>query len=347
VCRGFQHLWASTQTAQRVPSEAMSITFDGNENLTLPLLRVIRSAIDTGDGGTTQQRGMLSDLARIIFGLDSLDVDGLEPITPREAGELFTSVALRRRVRMFLVLFMLCRHPLSDEQLQSVEDFVDALGGDDGDPGLAQARAMVETQILEISDDLLRAWGEAVDVTAERSLRDEYLEIEVAAPELVARVAAFRDLPRGTLGREYVEFYKENGFALPGEAPGVPAFFVAHDMCHLIAGCGPTAQEEIALGAFLLGAKEDDDHWAYLLGVLAIMEYGSFAPPSFEAKIGTLARPGATDLVFDALMRGLNCYVDLLAVDHLAMAHLPIADIRQRFNISAPNTPFPPIVECQ
>jgi hypothetical protein len=31
----------------------------------------------------------------------------------------------------------------------------------------------------------------------------------------------------------------------------------------------------------------------------------------------------------------------------LAMAHLPIADIRQRFNISAPNTPFPLIVEFQ
>lgn len=323
----------------------MNVTLNGNESLTLPLLRVIRSAIDTGDGGTAQQRGMLSDLARIIFGLDSLDVDGLAPITPAEASALFGSVTLRRRLRMFLVLFMLCRHPLTDEQLRSVEVFVDALGGDDGDPGLAQARAMVETQLLEISDDLARAWGEAVDVTAERSLRDDYGATEVAAPELVARIAAFRDLPRGTLGREYVEFYRENGFALPGEEPGVPAFFVAHDMCHLIAGCGPKAQEEIALGAFLLGAKEDDDHWAYLLGVLAIMEYGSFAPPSFEAKIGTLARPGATDVVFNALLRGMDCYVDLLAVDHLAMAHLSIADIRQRFNIAEPDPPFPAISE--
>ena len=74
------------------------------------------------------------------------------------------------------------------------------------------------------------------------------------------------------------------------------------------------------------------------------MEYGSFAPPSFEAKIGTLARPGATEVVFDALLRGLNCYVDLLAVDHLAMAHLPIADIRHRFNIAAPNPPFPTFI---
>ena len=323
----------------------MNIALDGRDDLVVPLLRILRTAIDTGDGGTEQQRGMLRDVSRIMFGLEDVNVESLAPIAPSEVVDLFTTVALKRRVRMFLILFMLCRHPLTDAQLALVETYIDALGGDDGDPGLAQARAMVETQMLEISDDLDRAWGEAVSVMTESTLRDEYAATEAAAPELVARVSALRELPRGTLGREYVEFYRDNGFALPGEEPGVPAFFVGHDMCHLIAGCGPKAHEEIALGAFLLGAKEDADHWAYLLGVMAIMEYGSFAPPSFEAKIGTLGRPGATEVVLGALLRGQQCYVDLLAVDHLAMAHLSIADIRRRFNIAEPNPPFPAITE--
>jgi ubiquinone biosynthesis protein Coq4 len=325
----------------------MSITLDGRDDLVEPLLRIIRSAIDIGDGGTQQQRGMLGDIARVIFGRDDISINGLAPMTPVEAGQVFDSIALRRRVRMFLILFMLCRHPLEEQQLSLVEQFVEELGGDDGDPGLAQARSMVETQMLEISDDLYRAWGSAVEAMAESSLIDEYRATETAEPALFQRVLALRDLPRGTLGREYVEFYRDNGFALPGEEPGVPAFFVGHDMCHLIAGCGPKAHEEIALGAFLLGAREDADHWAYLLGVMAIMEYGAFAPPSFTAKVGTLGRPGAMDVVLDALLRGQQCYVDLLAVDHLAMAHLPIADIRQRFNIAEPNPPFPLIVECQ
>ncbi|MEI7623236.1 MAG: hypothetical protein WCJ88_06745 [Actinomycetes bacterium] len=323
----------------------MSITLDGRDDLVYPLLRVLRTAIDVGDGGTAQQRGMIVDIARMMFGVDELDVDSLEVIAPSDAADHFDTVTLRRRVRMFLVLFMLCRHPLNPEQLVLIETFVDALGGDEGDPGLAQARAMVETQLLEISDDLYRAWRNSVEATREVTLRDEYGETAVAAPELVERVRAFQDLPRGTLGREYVEFYRANGFALPGEEPGVPAFFVGHDMCHLIAGCGPAAHEEIALGAFLLGACEDEDHWAYLLGVLAIMEYGSFAPPSFVAKVGTLARPGAMEVVLDALLRGQQCSVDLLAVDHLAMAHLSIADIRQRFTISAPNPSFPEVIE--
>lgn len=325
----------------------MNITLDGRDDLVEPLLRVLRSAIDIGDGGTEQQRGMLRDIARVIFGCDDIEIDALVPITPAEAGQVFDSIALRRRVRMFLILFMLCRHPLGEDQLARVEEFVNELGGDDGDPGLAQARAMVETQMLEISDDLYRAWGGAVDAMTESTLKDEYGATEAAEPALVQRVLALRDLPRGTLGREYVEFYRDNGFALPGEEPGVPAFFVGHDMCHLIAGCGPKAHEEIALGAFLLGAREDADHWAYLLGVMAIMEYGAFAPPSFTARIGTLGRPGAMEVVLDALLRGQQCYVDLLAVDHLAMAHLPIADIRQRFNIAEPNPPFPQFIECQ
>lgn len=323
----------------------MSITLDGRDDLIDPLLRVIASAIDTGDGGTQQQRGMLGDIARVIFGRGEIDISALVPMSPEEAAEAFTTISIRRRVRMFLILFMLCRHPLNQEQLDRVEAFVDALGGDDGDPGLAQARAMVETQMLEISDDLYRAWGGAVSAMAEASLSDDYGATEVAEPALVAKVLAMRDLPRGTLGREYVEFYRENGFALPGEEPGVPAFFIGHDMCHLIAGCGPKAHEEIALGAFLLGAREDADHWAYLLGVMAIMEYGAFAPPSFTAKIGTLGRAGAMDVVLDALLRGQQCYVDILAVDHLAMAHLSIADIRQRFNIAEPNPPFPACIE--
>ena len=323
----------------------MSITLDGRDDLTLSLLRVIRTAIDVGDGGTEQQRGMLVDVARVMFGLDDVDPDALEPLGPDDAAARFDTVTLRRRLGMFLVLFMLCRHPLTDEQVRRVEAYVDALGGADGDPGLIQARTMVETQLLEISDDLKRAWDSAVDAMTEATLRDDYRTTETAAPELVERVLALRDLPRGTLGREYVEFYRDHGFALPGEAPGVPGFFLGHDMCHLIAGCGPQAHEEIALGAFLLAARESADHWAYLLGVLAIMEYGAYAPPSFEPKIGTLARPGAMTVVLDAVLRGQQCYVDLTAVDHLAMAHLPIAEIRRRFNIAAPEPPFPAIVD--
>lgn len=323
----------------------MTITLAGRDDLAEPLLRVVRSAIDTGDGGTGQQRGMLTDLARVVFGIPDLDPDLLDPISPTEAAARFDTVTLRRRLRMFLVLFLLCRHPPTEAATRRVEAYVDAIGGGAGDPGLVQARAMAESRLREITEDLMRAWRRAVDTMTEATLHDDYARTEAAAPELVERVLALRDLPRGTLGREYVEFYRDHGFALPGEAPGVPGFFLGHDMCHLIAGCGPQAHEEIALAAFLLAARESDDHWGYLLGIMAIMEYGAYSPTGFEAKVGTLGRPGAMEVVLDAMLRGQQCYVDLVAVDHLAMAHLPIAEIRRRFNIAAPEPPFPATVD--
>jgi len=38
-------------------------------------------------------------------------------------------------------------------------------------------------------------------------------------------------------------------------------------------------------------------------------------------------------------------FVDFRAVDHFAMAHLLIADIRQRFNFAEPDPPFPASTE--
>lgn len=323
----------------------MTLTLDGRDDLSLPMIRLIRTAIDTGDGGTPQQRGMLIEIARLVFGIELADVSQLQPMHTHEAAMFFDTAALRRRAQMFLVIFSLCRHPLTEEQVVLVDSFIAALEGDQDDPGLIQARAMVESQMLQISDDLLRAWGEAVSSMTENTLKDDYGATEIAAPELVERVRALGDLPRGTLGREYVEFYRANGFSLPGEEAGVPAFFVGHDMCHLIAGCGPKAHEEIALGAFLLGARDTEQNWAYLLGVLAIFEFGSYAPTNFVSKVGTLAREGSMEVVLDALVRGQRCYVDLTAVDHLAMAHLAISDIRQRFNIASPNPPFPEFID--
>jgi hypothetical protein len=55
--------------------------------------------------------------------------------------------------------------------------------------------------------------AEAEDL-AERSLVGQYPLGDFAAPEheLAARLQAFHDLPHGTLGYEYAEFYRRNGF---------------------------------------------------------------------------------------------------------------------------------------
>ncbi|MFN8027344.1 MAG: hypothetical protein U0W40_13600 [Acidimicrobiia bacterium] len=74
-----------------------------------------------------------------------------------------------------------------------------------------------------------------------------------AVPHHVARLTprystgscAFWDLPEGTLGRVR-RVLRRNGFPSCRASVANPAFFVAHDMTHVIAGYGTTGPEEDA-----------------------------------------------------------------------------------------------------
>ena len=50
---------------------------------------------------------------------------------------------------------------------------------------------------------------------------------------------------------EYVEFYRRNGFELPGDNPATPAFFMGHDMTHVIAGYGTSGEADDVVGQLM------------------------------------------------------------------------------------------------
>ncbi len=163
------------------------------------------------------------------------------------------------------------------------------------------------------------------DELAEPTLLAEHVGMEsVADVGLVERLRALHDLPQGTLGYEYVEFYRRNGIVLPGEDPAMPAVFVAHDMCHVIAGYEPTGPEEIALGAMQLCVSDDDRHWVQFLGNLAVHEAGFFTNEAVTGKTATLAREGSAVLMAEGMRRGSRCTGDFTAMDHLGAAAVPV-----------------------
>jgi ubiquinone biosynthesis protein Coq4 len=159
------------------------------------------------------------------------------------------------------------------------------------------------------------------------------LEKDHPDPELAARLKAMHDLPEGTLGREYVAFYERNNLTYPGEDPNSPAVFVAHDMTHVIAGYEPTGPGELALGAFQISMNDSHAHWIAFLGSLAIHEAGWYNAPGFVGKSATLARPGAYETFTEAFERGQQCTGDFTAVDHLAIADRPLAEVRAEYNV--------------
>jgi hypothetical protein len=237
-------------------------------------------------------------------------------------------------MRELLVLIEFCRHPLSQAQVDRVEEYAAALG--DTGPGLEMARDLVAQGREAAMADFRRFLEESTFDMVEATLKERYSESLTAPdPELAAQLRALSDAGPGTLGRAYVEFYDRNGIALPGDDLIQPAIFVAHDMCHVIAGYEPVAADELALGAMQLAIDDSGTHWVQFLGNIAVHEAGFLTNEdgSLVPKEATLNRPGATQTLAHAFSRGARCGGDFTMVDHLAMADRQLDDVRAEFAV--------------
>jgi hypothetical protein len=289
--------------------------------------------IDVDDGPTDEQRAVLQAMVTSYWARSDLDVGTMKPVSAEDAAAVVTDAKARRRLRELMVLLELCRHPISEAQVVRVDEYAAALG--ESGPEMQMVRDLVRESAAVARADYSRfAESEAEDL-AERSLRGQYPLGDFAAPEpeLAARLQAFHDLPVGTLGYEYVEFYRRNGLRLPGDDPHIPLTFVSHDMCHVIGGYEPVGIDEIALGGMQLAMADTDVHWLQLLGNLGVHEAGFLGAPDITPRLGTLGRPGAAATLAHAMVRGSECAGDFTTADHLAMADRPLAGVRAEFGV--------------
>lgn len=323
----------------------MTLTLNSRSDLVEPAARLLASAIDVGDGGTAEQHRILELVVHNIWHRPDIDVTALEPMSVEEAEIFRSDTVVHRRLRMFLVLLELCRHPLSADQVARIDAYVSAIGEVD-DAGLELARELVGSSRQAAAEHFFLAWSSSREKLSEAVLLERYERIGAVDPEMAAMLRKMGELPRGTLGREYVEFYMEHKFQFPGDGVENPAFFVGHDMTHLIAGFGPTGPEEVALSAMQLAMSDSDEHWMVFLASIAAYEVGiTSGTTDFSAKEGILMREGAAELVFEGFDRGAQCTGDFSIADHLSMAHLPIAQIREMYSVPEPSVPFPLFIE--
>jgi len=302
--------------------------------LVVPLARLLLGVADVDGGPTDEQIGVLRAIVAGCGGRTDIDIASLAPLAPDDAADLVRAPEARRRSRELMVLLELCRHPLSDAQVARVDEYAAALG--ESGPGLEMARDLVRSGAETAQADFFRFYEPHAADVAEQSLRDRYGG-DLAGPdaELGDRLRALHDLPEGTLGYAYVDFYRRSGIKVPGDDPHSPAMFVGHDMCHVVAGYEPVGVDEIALGAMQLTVADNDTHWMQFLGNLAVHEAGFLGTGDIVPKQATLARPGATDTLAHAMWRGSQCTGDFTSADHLARADRPLEDVRAEFGVPA------------
>ena len=95
-----------------------------------------------------------------------------------------------------------------------------------------------------------------------------------------------------------------------------------------------------ALGAFQMAMDDNDVNVSAMISSFIIHEAGFGTPTTIaEAQHDVLLRPGAIDLLGQEIARGAACSSDFALVDHIALAPLPLEEVRARYGVRPPVDP--------
>ncbi|MEI8057909.1 MAG: hypothetical protein WCI29_10930 [Actinomycetes bacterium] len=290
------------------------------------------------DGGPTdEQLVVINSIALHLWRLDPTICEAAEPSVIAAA---VADPSIRRRFVQLAIVVSFCRHPNVPEQVARLQSFAAALDihGDELDVLHSWCSKAAE----EASADFIRSYDRYIPLLSEA----------VAPPsgsgEILPELEALSAMPEGTLGWAFLAFYERHGFHIPGPHTPEPAYYVSHDMNHVIAGYEPTGPGEISLGAFKLAMSDTDANWMAFLANMLIHEAGllrhgstsQFIPhsgdiyPDSQGQ-GAMHLPGAADMFGEALERGAATTKDFSHIDHLAIAHRQLSDIRAEYGVIA------------
>jgi hypothetical protein len=276
----------------------------------------------------------------------SVDLDGLEPISPEELADALGSCDQRLRhdvIHMMELVEILYSSNGSDRVdlagIDRLRDFAVALDADpelldDCRNRLAAARHLVSGDVDRSAYitglHLPAVNGEAVDSVVAWTQ-------PVTDGRLAQRWNALAELEEGTLGRGIVDFYRARGFEFPGDPGSVPPLLAQHHWVHVIADYGTLLEGEIEIFGFIAAASANPAAFTLLVMVLELFQTGelSGAAGIFEADPGHLDAAGVPDRLADALRRGRLCGepVDFLEVDFFALADRSVEEVRNHFGV--------------
>jgi tellurite resistance protein len=265
----------------------------------------------------------------------SLDFVSLEPIAPSELAKRVTDPEIRERVLSACIVMALIDSDLDPAEGALLEEIAHAL--ELSSYALRDVQRMLNKSFLLARIDVARRsflgqrgrayFAEHGVVGVARTAR-ALLGIENKS--LAARYQALEHNPRGTLGREYFEFVRQNGFALPGEKGGAPEVVVFHDCLHVLGGYQTSSIEETQIASFQAGMLEKDPIFG-LLFMLAQFHIGVQITPITAAEKGV----AAPELMMAAFVRGTQVNRDM-CVDWIPQHDFDrtLTELRAAYNIN-------------
>src|SRR5262249_32912278 len=148
-------------------------------------------------------------------------------------------------------------------------------------------------------------------------------------PMLAARWAALEHCPSGSLGRRVFDFYRARGFTFPGTLSSAPPLLAQHALAHVLADYGTQLESVLEVFALIARAIPDPRGFSLLAMVISLFQTGYMRTGAglFEYSQHHLEEEGMPARVGDAMRRGANCGIDLLATDWFEYADLPVDEV--------------------
>ncbi len=309
------------------------------------IARGLAGLIDIESGPTEEQQEVFSTFAAHLLQVQVGAQTFRDQLGPADTAQALSQKDDRRIFLQLSIMLELSRHPPSEAQLERLESYAAALDFDS--PQLQAVRDLAHETAAQATADFLRVYEQSMQQLTEPPFRGDSLPPD--DDPLWQQLRDFRDLPEGSLGREFFEFYQRNQLDLPSPDTPNPGYYVAHDMNHVIAGYEPTGPGEIALGAFKLMMNNNEANWMgsmvnfliHEVGLfkhaktLQFVPYGGGGEPyhGLDGRRGALTMDGAAELVAEAFVRGGSCTADFAEMDHMANAHRPLAEIRREYHV--------------
>jgi hypothetical protein len=266
---------------------------------------------------------------------------GLQPeLAPTPSPAELAAVVARAEDRLAvlerLMLAVMIVPPLNATRLERLDAYAGALDRA-SEPALADLHNLLAGNHRRLTAALLGRFppSERIRIAWRRGGMGDRWRLVKAMAKLpdagtAARYRALGELPEGTLGRNFFEHCRRNGFALPGERGALPETMVFHDMGHALVGAGVDIPGEAHMGGFEAGCLRER---GFTMLEFALMLF------NLGARLPTDAAPavGAVDIA--VLLRGYadgrRATLDLLGWEPWADVEQPLAVLRERYRITA------------
>lgn len=262
--------------------------------------------------------------------------DGLPDVWPADLARAFDDRDLAHLVGGLLAVMPFVDGTVDEDRIAIVLAYAEALRIDE--PYVRDLAELMAHHMSWVVADMSRQnlesitnhpWAAGVDVNA-------WLlpyRGEAADPAVEARYQGLRELPEGTFGRAFANFYDGNGFVFPGaEAALQEQFGTPHDSAHVLSGYDTTPQGELLVSTFTSTMHAEAPLAGHVLPVILSWHVGI----RFNDVAG--ATTGALDpeKLWVAWRRGADCTLDTFGRDWDFWANVerPLDEVRDQGRIA-------------